>query len=120
MFAFGHDDIMDPWYPLGNGNMLRVLQMGIHVCQLMGYDEIKNSIDLITKNSSTTLNIEDKYGIEKKVKDANLIILNSKDEFDAIRLQSPVVYSIRNGNIISHTHPSSTKIFLGNEENVEF
>lgn len=117
--CFGHDDIMDPWYPLGNGNMLQVLQMGIHVCQLMGYDEIKNSIDLITKNSSTTLNIEDKYGIEKG-KDANLIILNSKDEFDAIRLQSPVVYSIRNGNIISHTHPSSTKIFLGNEENVEF
>lgn len=117
--CFGHDDIMDPWYPLGNGNMLQVLQMGIHVCQLMGYDEIKNSIDLITKNSATTLNIEDKYGIEKG-KDANLIILNSKDEFDAIRLQSPVVYSIRNGEIISHTHPSSTKIFLGNEENVEF
>ncbi|RXI43612.1 cytosine deaminase [Clostridium tetani] len=117
--CFGHDDIMDPWYPLGNGNMLQVLQMGIHVCQLMGYDEIKNSVDLITKNSATTLNIEDSYGIEKD-KDANLIILNSKDEFDAIRLQSPVVYSIRNGKIISHTHPSSTKIFLGNEEKVEF
>ena len=117
--CFGHDDIMDPWYPLGTGNMLQVLQMGIHVCQLMGYDEIKNSIDLVTKNSATTLNIEDSYGIEKG-KDANLIILNAKDEFDAIRLQSPAIYSIRNGEIISHTNPSSTKIFLRDEENVEF
>ena len=44
--CFGHDDIFDPWYPLGTGNMLR---MGIHASQLLGYDQIVNSIDLITK-----------------------------------------------------------------------
>lgn len=35
--CFGHDDVFDPWYPLGTGNMLQVLHMGHHVCQLMGY-----------------------------------------------------------------------------------
>ena len=27
--CFGHDDIVDPWYPLGTGNMLQVLHMGV-------------------------------------------------------------------------------------------
>lgn len=49
--CFGHDDIFDPWYPLGTGNMLQVLHMGIHASQLMGYEQIVNSIDLITKKT---------------------------------------------------------------------
>ncbi|MGM6843418.1 cytosine/isoguanine deaminase, partial [Escherichia coli] len=31
--CFGHDDVFDPWYPLGTANMLQVLHMGLHVCQ---------------------------------------------------------------------------------------
>lgn len=117
--CFGHDDIMDPWYPMGTGNMLQVLQMGIHVCQLMGYEEIKNSIDLITKNSAKTLNIDNKYGIEEG-KPGNLIILDGENEFEVVRLQSPVLYSIRNGKVISKTSPRDTKIFLQEEENINF
>ncbi|WP_027623084.1 cytosine deaminase [Clostridium lundense] len=117
--CFGHDDIMDPWYPMGTGNMLQVLQMGIHVCQLMGYEEIKNSIDLITKNSAKTLNIDNKYGIEEG-KSGNLIILDGENEFEVVRLQSPVLYSIRNGEVISKTSPRDTKIFLQEEENISF
>ena len=40
--CFGHDDIFDPWYPLGTGNMLQVLHMGLHVCQMMGVPQIEN------------------------------------------------------------------------------
>ena len=36
---------MDPWNPLGTGNMLQVLHMGLHVCQMMGYSQINESID---------------------------------------------------------------------------
>lgn len=118
--CFGHDDIFDPWYPLGTGNMLQVLHMGIHVCQLMGYEQIVNSIDLITTNSAKTLHIEDKYGIEEG-KPANLIVLAAEDEYDAIRKQTPVIYSIRNGEIIVKTKPSET-IFIANGkcERVDF
>ena len=28
--SFGHDDIFDPWYPLGDGNMRDVIHMGLH------------------------------------------------------------------------------------------
>lgn len=113
--CFGHDDIFDPWYPLGTGNMLQVLFMGIHACQLMGYEQIVNSIDLITTNSAKTLNMEGDYGIEEG-KPANLIVLDAKDEYDAIRRQASIKYSIRRGNIIAATKPGQTSIYLNDEE----
>ncbi|MFB1097456.1 cytosine deaminase [Terribacillus sp. JSM ZJ617] len=118
--SFGHDDIFDPWYPLGTGNMLQVLHMGIHVTQLMGYDQIVNSIDMITANSARTLHIEDKYGIEEG-KPANLIVLEAENEYEAIRKQAAVLYSVRNGEVIAETKPRETKLTFGEKvENVTF
>lgn len=118
--CFGHDDIFDPWYPLGTGNMLQVLHMGIHASQLMGYDQIVNSIDLITKNSAKTLQIEDKYGIEEG-KPANFIVLHAENEYEAIRKQASVRYSFRQGKVIAETKPSETSVLLnGQAERVTF
>ncbi|GIP62622.1 cytosine deaminase [Virgibacillus pantothenticus] len=117
--CFGHDDIFDPWYPLGTGNMLQVLHMGIHASQLLGYEQIVNSIDLITTNSAKTLNLEQEYGIEVG-KPANLIVLDAENEYEAIRKQAVVTHSIRNGNMITKTTPSKTKINLGIEEHIHF
>jgi cytosine/creatinine deaminase len=118
--CFGHDDILDPWYPLGTGNMLQVLFMGLHVCQMMGYEQIVDSMNLITYNSAKTLNIQDEYGIEE-AKPANLIILPASDSYDAIRRQVPVRYSIRYGKIIAETELSKTAIYVNDvKQNIEF
>ncbi|CAD2073126.1 Cytosine deaminase [Jeotgalicoccus aerolatus] len=117
--CFGHDDIFDPWYPLGTGNMLQVLHMGIHAAQLMGYEEIVNSIDLVTKNSAKTLHIEDEYGIEPG-KPANFIVLNADNEYDVIRKQAAVTHSYRNGKLIAGTKPAETTIHLDTDETVDF
>ena len=117
--SFGHDDIFDPWYPLGTGNMLQVLHMGIHASQLMGYEQIVNSIDLITTNSAKTLHIEDRYGIEEG-KPANFIVMSAENEYETIRKQAKVRYSFRNGKIIAETKPSETMITLGQTEAVDF
>ena len=37
---FGQDDIFDPWYPLGCGSLRDVVFLGLHVCQMMGYEDI--------------------------------------------------------------------------------
>ncbi|WP_099360770.1 cytosine deaminase [Fredinandcohnia onubensis] len=117
--SFGHDDIFDPWYPLGTGNMLQVLHMGIHASQLMGYEQIVNSIDLITTNSAKTLHIEDRYGIEEG-KPANFIVMSAENEYETIRKQAKVRYSFRNGKIIAETKPSETMITLDQTEAVNF
>lgn len=117
--CFGHDDILDPWYPLGTGNMLQVVQMGIHASHLMGYEQIKQSLDFITDNSAKTLHIEDNYGIEVG-KRASFIVLNAQDEFDAIRKQAEVTYSIRDGKIIARTKPRESTVYLGEEMDIQF
>ncbi|TDQ43000.1 cytosine deaminase [Aureibacillus halotolerans] len=110
--CFGHDDIFDPWYPLGTGNMLQVLHLGLHACHLMGYEQIKQSIDFITTNSAKTLHITDQYGIEQG-KPANFIVVDADDEFTLIRKQAPVLYSVRHGRVIAETKPAETSISLG-------
>lgn len=115
--CFGHDDIFDPWYPLGTGNMLQVLHLGLHVCQVMGYNEINNSLDLISKNSARTLNILDEYGIEEG-KPGNLIILPVENGYEAVRRQVSVLYSIRGGKIISKTVPNETIVYINDKEKI--
>ena len=81
--CFGHDDVFDPWYPLGTGNMLQVLHMGLHVCQLMGYQQINDGLKLITDNSARTFGLHD-YGIVPGYP-ANLVILPAENGFEAVR-----------------------------------
>ncbi|HHQ4457773.1 cytosine deaminase [Aeromonas hydrophila] len=117
--CFGHDDVFDPWYPMGTANMLQVLHMGLHVCQIMGYEQINDSLKLISSHSARTLNVQDRYGIEVG-KPANLLILPAENGFDAVRRQVPVRYSIRGGRVIAQTTPSRTSIHLAQVEPVDF
>ena len=93
--------------------------MGLHVCQIMGYEQLNQSLDLISHHSAKTLNIEEDYGIEVG-KSANLIILPAENDFDALRRQVPVQYSIRAGEIIAKTELPKTSIYLAETETVNF
>ncbi|WP_390901210.1 cytosine deaminase [Serratia liquefaciens] len=116
--CFGHDDVFDPWYPLGTANMLQVLHMGLHVCQLMGYGQIDDGLKLITSHSARTLNLTD-YGLAAG-NSANLVILPAESGFDAVRRQTPVRYSIRQGVVIAETQPAETTLYLAQDEKVDF
>src|SRR5439155_19392924 len=83
--SLGHDSIMDPWFPLGRGDMLAAAQLALFLCQMSGYDEINNTLNLITTNAARTLRIEDSYGIEEG-KPADFLILDTNTAFDALRL----------------------------------
>ncbi|RIY40959.1 cytosine deaminase [Neopusillimonas maritima] len=116
--CFGHDDVFDPWYPLGTANMLQVLHMGMHITQMMGYQELDEGLDLITTRSATTLGLAN-YGIQEG-KAANLVILPATSGFDALRRQVRAHYSVRAGRVIAHTPPSTTTIHLNQDETVSF
>jgi cytosine/creatinine deaminase len=118
--GFGHDDIFDPWYPMGTGNMLQVLHMGLHLSHLMGYEQIKQGMDFITDNSARILNLGEEYGIEIG-RPANLIILNAEDEYEAVRKQATIRYSIRNGKVLAEKAPSPTRVIVkGIEQVIDF
>ena len=87
--SFGEDDVKDPWYPMGNGNMMDPVHMGIHAEQLMGYQSIQDSYNFVTNNAAKTLHITDHYGIEVG-KPANFIILNNNNFYNALELSNQV------------------------------
>ena len=97
--SFGHDDIRDPWYPMGNGSLRDVVFVGLHVCQLMGYEDIMNSYRFITTNAAKTLHITDHYGIGEG-KPASFVVLDAQNYFEALTCNSPVIASYRNGNAL--------------------
>ncbi len=112
--CFAQDSMSDPWYPLGSGNLMNILDAGIHICQMMSFEEINNALDLITVNGARTLNIADDYGIEVGKK-ANFIVLNAKSEFEAICDRVSVLYSVRDGEILFKRIPETVEtssIFL--------
>lgn len=97
--CFGQDSINDPWYPIGNGNLMNVLDNGIHLAQTMSFDELDRCLDLITYNGARTLNVEDQYGIEAG-KPANFLVLDADSPFEAVRQRAEVLASIRHGEYL--------------------
>lgn len=115
--CFGHDDVFEPWYPLGTANMFQVLCMGLHVCQLMGYGQINDGLNLITHHSGRTVNGQGS-GIAAG-NYANLIILPAENGFDAGKRQVPVRYSVRGGKVIASTQPAQTTVYLEQPEAID-
>ncbi|MCL2601833.1 MAG: cytosine deaminase [Treponema sp.] len=109
--SFGHDDIFDPWYPMGTGNMMDVVHMGLHVCQMMGYGEIMDSWKLVTTNAARTLHLGEGYGIGEG-KAASFIILDAATFYEALNNRVPVLYSYRNGKLIASTAPAQPSVFF--------
>lgn len=107
--AFGEDDIKDPWYPMGNGNMLDSLHMGLHAAQIMGYSEILNSYRFITYNGAKVMHVSDQYGIEVG-KPANLLVFNASDFYTALNERAAMLYSIHHGRILVSTKPAEKEI----------
>ena len=107
--SFGHDDIFDPWYPMGNGSLRDVVFMGLHVCQMMGYEDIMNSYRFITTNAARTLHLGDRYGIAEG-RPANFIVLDAPHYYDVLNRNAPVLRSVRMGKTIAETRPAATEI----------
>lgn len=97
--AFAQDSINDPWYPMGNGNMMNILDNGIHLAQIMSAKDIATNFDLITYNGARCLNIQDSYGLEVG-RAANFIVLDETSVYEAIRKRVGVVASVRNGEYL--------------------
>lgn len=117
--SIGNDNIMDPFGPMGKGNMLQAANLLMHTAHLSGNNQMPQLFDMISVNGLKTLNIHDNK-IEVG-KGADLIILDAKDEKEAIRLTSECLYVIRKGKVIVETKPAKRKLVL-NEEiyNIDF
>jgi len=99
--AFGQDCTMDPWYPLGSGDMLEVAAMGLHVGQMTGVDEMRACFQAVTGNAAAILRL-DGYGVAVGC-NADLVVLQAGDPAEAIRLRATRLYVLRRGQVIART-----------------
>ena len=102
--CFAQDSMSDPWYPVGSGNLMYVLDAGMHIAQMMSIEELENALDFITIKGARTLNILDRYGIEEG-KPANFIVLNAKSGFEAICNRVSVACPVRKGEFLFERAP---------------
>lgn len=102
--AFAQDSIADYFYPLGNGNMMNILDNGIHLAHYTHIDEINKALDLITYNGANILRVNEQYGIEEG-KPANFIVVDAQDAYEAVRERAEVITSVRNGEYIFKRAP---------------
>ena len=109
--SFGHDDIFDPWYPMGNGSLRDVVFLGLHVCQMMGYEDIMNAYRFITHNAARTLHLGESYGVAEG-HPASLIVLDAENYYDALNQNAPVLASYKAGRKLSETKPGTGSVLF--------
>jgi len=102
--AFGQDSIRDPWYPMGNGNLLRTLDAGLHACHMLGMNRIEKSLELITDNGARALNLED-YSIASG-HPARCVVLQGESPYEVLLNQSPALASVRDGKLLLKREPA--------------
>ena len=113
--SLGHDSIMDPWYPLGRGDMLAAAQLALHIGQMSGRDEIGTMYDVVTTNAARTLNVSDRYGIAEG-KPAHLIVIDATSPEDALRLTPARLFVVKDGRIVARTAPSRSTLHRAGAE----
>ncbi len=107
--SLGYDDVMDPWYSLGTGNMLQPAHMAVHACQMTGRTEVMACYDMVTQNAARTLGIEDRYGLVPG-RPAEFLLVDAEDSWDAIRRLAPATLVVKGGRVIARTSPAQTNL----------
>lgn len=119
--ALGHDSIMDPWFPLGRGDMLATAQLALFLCHMSGYEEIETMLDVITTNAAKVLRIQDRYGIVEG-KPANFLLLDAPTAFEALRLLPARLHVFKEGHEVARTTPAQSRLHRSTqkEQNITF
>ncbi len=85
--------------PVGNGNMMLILDYVLHLAQMMSFEEIDDALKFLTVNGATTLGLRDMYGLEAG-KPANFIVLDAISVFNAVYERCSVLRSVRAGRTL--------------------
>ena len=108
--GWGQDCVLDPWYSLGNADMLEVANMGLHVAQMTSRDEMRRCFDMVTSINAEIMCIED-LGLAPG-KRASFVVLDAPDPVEAIRLKPNRLAVVANGKIVAKTPRTRAELSL--------
>lgn len=108
--ACGADCIMDPWYPLGQADMLEVAHMALHVAQMTSLEGMRRCFDMVTTEPAKIFGLEG-YGLAPGC-NADLVVLEARDPIEAIRLKPARLAVLRRGKVIAEAAPAIARLHL--------
>lgn len=110
----GHDCIMDPWYPLGMGNMVQVAFTLIHAAQMTGSEEMFRALDCVTYHAAKAFQVEDRYGVAPG-KQADLVVIDAMDEGEILRRMPVCAYVLKRGRVVAQSTAPLTQVIRGGQ-----
>jgi len=117
--AFGHDSIMDPWYPFGVGDPVQSCFVMVHYGHMSGHDELTQMLDFVTTRAARCLGVAD-YGLAEGML-ADLVVFDAPSAVDAVRTLAVRTAVISRGKVVARTSPPRTTVSVnGREEAVTF
>ncbi len=108
--AFGHDCVMDPWYSLGNADMLEAAHMAVHVGHMTSRDDMRFAYSAVTETPARIMGL-DGYGLEPGRR-ADFVLLQARDPIEAIRLKALRLAVVRRGRVIAESAPRVSRLSL--------
>lgn len=108
--ALGQDCCMDPWYGLGQADMLDVADMAVHAVPMTSREAIRWSFDAVTTVPAKILGL-DHYGLAPG-KNADFVILQAPDPIEAVRMRATRLAVVRRGKVIAEAPPRITRLDL--------
>jgi cytosine deaminase len=117
--GFGHDCVLDPWYPMGSADMLEVAAMGLHVAQMTSQAGQRQCFDAVTVHNARLMGLSD-YGLAVGC-DASFVLLQARSPEEAIRLRANRLLVVRRGRVLSRMAPAVAELQLpGRARSVDF
>ncbi|MCY7373106.1 MAG: cytosine deaminase [Spirochaetaceae bacterium] len=118
--AFGSDDVMDPWFPLGTASPMLLAHTGVVAAQMTGQDEIAETLEMVSTRAARVLGLGEEYGLEPG-RPANLVVLPATSRLDAVRRQVAPQWVVARGGLVAERGPSPVRLrWLGEEHVVDF
>jgi cytosine deaminase len=107
--AIGQDDIDDPYYPFGRGDMLELAFVMCHAAHLGSPRELDSAFDMVTANPARGMGLQG-YGLS--VGDfADLVLLDSTTVHETLRTQPDRPVVLKRGKLVAETKTSHTLHF---------
>jgi cytosine/creatinine deaminase len=111
--ASGQDCVHDGFYPFGTADQLQVALIFCHAAQLSVPSEIDAALSAIRHTAARIVGVRG-YGLEPGCT-ADLVVLDSDNMHEALRLQAARSWVIRRGSVVASTHTTTT--IHGRDEN---
>jgi cytosine/creatinine deaminase len=109
--AFGHDCVMDPWYSLGQADMLEAAHMGLHVAQMTSQQGMRQCFEAVTTAPARILGLDTRWGWEPG-HEASFVLLQASNPIEAIRLRARRLKVWRQGRCIAESAPLACSLHL--------